>query len=259
MKGSEFSQDQYDEAYPEGVERHFWNLARNRLVEATLRRTDVSGRILEVGCGPGLVLRHLRGRGFDCWGCELADPRVADSIRSFVFPRRDFRELDPAFRREVRTLLLLDVLEHLPDDVGFLRELARSFPHSRSLILTVPARPELWTNYDDHYGHMRRYDRVRLAAMLDRGGFDLVRQQYCFHELYPPALLAARLAGRRHTEWRAPSNLGLHRALAALSGLCSAIIPGGWLGTSLIAVAVRRRDAGSGIDATGAGAAGRNA
>jgi SAM-dependent methyltransferase len=171
---SEFSEVQYDEAYPDGIEQHFWHLARNRLVEATLRQgADRKGRVLEIGCGPGLVLQYLRGRGFDCWGCELGDPPLPDAIRPFVLVKRDFRDLDPAFRRDTNSLLLLDVLEHIPDDTEFLRALVAAFPQSRSLILTVPARGELWSNYDDHYGHFRRYDQARLAAVLDEAGFSL--------------------------------------------------------------------------------------
>ncbi len=240
LGGSEFTRSQFDEAYPDGVDRHFWHLARTRLVEATLRQgLDNGGRALEIGCGPGLVLRHLRNRGVDCWGCELSRPRVPGPLRPFVFVNRDFRALDPGFRREIRALLLLDVLEHVPDDIGFLRDLAECFPACRSLVLTVPARGELWSNYDDHYGHLRRYDRPTLAAAVERGGFSIARQSYFFHELYAPMLLAAKLAGGRNPQWRAPANARLHGFLAALSGLCHAVVPGSWPGTSLIALAVR--------------------
>jgi SAM-dependent methyltransferase len=235
---SEFSEAQFREAYPGGIEHHFWHLARNSLVEATLRRGfDGEGRVLEIGCGPGFVLQHLRKRGFDCWGCELGSPFLPDAIRPFVLVKQHFRDLKPGFRKEVRSLLLLDVLEHIPDDVSFLRALADAFPRSQSLVVTVPARRELWSNYDQHYGHWRRYDQVRLAAVLDEGGFALVRQRYFFQELYAPMLLMAKLASRRPTEFASPVNIRFHRSFAALSGLCSTILPGSWPGTSLIALA----------------------
>jgi SAM-dependent methyltransferase len=239
LERSEFSERQFDEAYPEGVEQHFWHLARNRIVEATLRKGfNGKGRILEVGCGTGLVLRYLRGRGLDCWGCDLSCPRVSDAIRPFVFINQDFRTLDVSFRREICALLLLDVLEHVPDDAGFLRALAECFPKCESLVLTVPARTELWSNYDDHYGHLRRYDRTSLAATVDRGGFALVHQGYFFHELYLPLLAATKLAGGRDPEWRPPTRASarLHRFIATFSGLCYTIIPRSLPGTSLIAL-----------------------
>lgn len=241
FRRSQFSQTLFDEAYPDGIAHHFWHLARNRLVEAALRQSiDRESRALEIGCGPGLVLQHLRSRGLDCWGCELGDPPLADVVRPFVFVQQDFRNLDAAFCRTVCSLLLLDVIEHIPDDIGFLRDLVETFPNGRSLILTVPARQELWSNYDAHYGHYRRYSQTTLMDVLNDSGFAVVYQRYFFQELYAPMLLAARLAGHRRTGFRAPAYPGLHRTLAVLSGLCSALIPGSWPGSSLLAFAVRR-------------------
>jgi SAM-dependent methyltransferase len=238
MQQSEFSGSQYQEAYPEGVENHFWHLARNRLIATTLRRAlPDAGRVLEIGCGPAIVLRHLRKIGVDCWGCELGEPPVPESLRPFVFVQQDCLLLDPEFRRGVDALLLFDVLEHIEEDVGFLRALAEGFPNSRTLIMTVPARAELWSNYDEHYGHFRRYDRARLATVLTEGGFTLLHDRYFFHELYVPVLLATKMPAQRETEIRSPTNLGLHRLLAGASGLCSSILPPGLPGTSLIAVA----------------------
>ena len=243
MQHSEFSDAQYSEAYPEGVENHFWHLARNRLIAATLRRTlPAAGRVLEIGCGPAIVLRHLREIGIDCWGCELGCPPVPDVLRSFVFLNQDCLQLDPEFRRGIDALLLFDVLEHIEDDVGFLRALVGAFPNSRALIMTVPARPELWSNYDVHYGHYRRYDRARLAMVLREGGFVLLRQRYFFHELYLPALLSTKMPAQRQTKVRPPMNLGLHRVLAGVSGLCASALPSGLPGTSLIAVATTSHD-----------------
>jgi 2-polyprenyl-3-methyl-5-hydroxy-6-metoxy-1,4-benzoquinol methylase len=71
-----FDAVQYALPYAPGVERHFWNVARNRIVERHLRRALAtqrrSGRlVLDVGCGPGIVVDHLRRAGIDCHGVEL--------------------------------------------------------------------------------------------------------------------------------------------------------------------------------------------
>ncbi len=112
--------------------------------------------------------------------------------------QQDCLHLDAEFRRSVDALLLLDVLEHIEDDVGFLRAIGDGFPNSRALIVTVPARAELWSNYDTHYGHFRRYDRPTLATTLEAGGFTLRHQRYFFQELYLPMLLARTDAEPAH-------------------------------------------------------------
>ncbi len=237
---SAFSDTQYSESYPDGVENHFWHLARNRLVAATLRNTLPSvARVLEIGCGPAIVLRHLRASNMDCWGCDIGRPAVPVEHADHVFVQQDCLRLDPEFRRSVDALLLLDVLEHIEDDSGFLRAIGDGFPNSRALIVTVPARTELWSNYDEHYGHFRRYTRDSLAAALAAGGLKLLHQRYFFQELYLPMLIAGRMPNQRSTTVPAPSHPSLHKLLGWISGVCSSALPGSLPGTSLIAVAVR--------------------
>lgn len=240
MPATEFSATQYHEAYPDGVERHFWHLARNRLIASTLRRlVPDAGRVLEIGCGPAIVLGYLRGKGVDCWGCELGDPPLPEAVDPFVFARQDCCDLDPAFRHGIDTLLLFDVLEHISDEIGFLRQMHGAFPNCRAIVVTVPARAELWSNYDDHYGHFRRYDRSGLRAALDKGGFAPTHDRYFFHELYLPVFLATKRAAQREIEIRAPEHPLVHRLLARTSGVCSSVLPSAIPGTSLIAVARR--------------------
>ena len=196
---------------------------------------------MEVGCGPGIVLRQLREIGFDCWGCELASPPLPEPLRPFVFVEQDCFQLDSELRRSIDALLLFDVLEHIEGDVAFLRMPADGFPNSRLLVMTVPARSELWSNYDEHYGHFRRYDRGGLAETLEEGGFTLLHSRYFFHELYLPALIAAKVWGQRTTMLQSPTWPGLHRIVARVSRLCAAILPPGLPGMSLIAVARAKR------------------
>jgi hypothetical protein len=195
--------------------------------------------VLEIGCGPAIVLQHLRSSRIDCWGCDLGRPSVPESCAPYVFAQQDYARLAPEFRASVDALLLLDVLEHIEDDVGFLRTIGEAFPSSRALIMTVPARTELWSNYDRHYGHFRRYDRASLAKALEASGFKQLRQRYFFQELYIPMLLAGMLPNQRATTIPAPSHPAMHRSLAAISSTCSTILPRGLPGTSLIAVATR--------------------
>lgn len=147
-----------------------------RVVERALRQAvQRPARVLEIGCGPGIVLRHLRSVGIDCWGCELGQPPLPAPIAPFVFTGRNCLHLEREFRESIEVLLLLDVLEHIRDDAEFLREVRMAYPNARTLLVTVPARRELWSNYDVHCGHFRRYDRPAVAAMMANAGYRLVR------------------------------------------------------------------------------------
>jgi SAM-dependent methyltransferase len=60
----------------------------------------------------------------------------------------------------------LDIIEHVEDEDGALRELSRVAKAGATLLLSVPLHPSLWTAFDDFVGHKRRYEPARLRTKL---------------------------------------------------------------------------------------------
>ncbi len=240
---SSFDRDSYETAYPVHVEHHFWSLARCDVIARAIAGTNLKDAPwLEVGCGSGVVVAALRQRGLHVDGCEIAavpphlvhvpDLRLATDV--FDLPREE--------RARYRGLLLLDVLEHLPERQAFLDRLFEAFPNAERLIITVPARAELWSNYDTHYGHHLRYSLAGMAEEVQSSPWKLRAARYFFHALYLPMFLASRLKGGRLTSVAGPSTgtrRAIHRALAAFCRLEDRVIPGGVPGTSVLAVLER--------------------
>lgn len=235
-----YSAEQYEQNYPAGIGGYFWNLARNHVIADTLRAAGLAGEImLEVGCSTGVVLGYLRGHGMDVSGSELGTPPVPAELAPHVHVGMDACTLPEAFRARITGLLLCDVLEHVPEPTAFLGRLAAAFPNARHLLVTVPARREVWSNYDDHFGHFRRYDRPMLTRELATAGFAVLRQRYFFHALYALMAVLNRLGIKRSVEQKAPGNAGLHGLMAQLCRWEARLLPAALAGSSLIAVARR--------------------
>jgi len=232
---------QFQHNYPDGIDRHYWNLARNRVIERALSGIPGQGVILDVGCGRGIVVDHLRRRGLDCWGCEAgAATPLNPEVAPYLFLGREAFALEPGFREKVDRLLLLDLLEHLADPAPFLRLCREAFPGARHALIAVPAAQELWTNYDDYFGHYRRYDRAAVRALLRDAAMQEVWSRHFFHALYPPLRFVAALRLKRTTEVSAPRSWlqrSLHRLAGAALAIEEKVVPGGVAGSSILTLA----------------------
>ena len=67
--------------------------------------------------------------------------------------------------RNARLVLLMDVLEHVPDDFAFLSGLLAASAPGTDFLVTVPANPSFWSAHDESNGHYRRYDMNRFQRL----------------------------------------------------------------------------------------------
>src|SRR5207244_4475069 len=84
----------------------------------------------------------------------------------------------------------LDVVEHVDDDLGILREAQRYVKTGGWTIVTVPAYQFLWGPHDVVNHHKRRYTRAGLRRVLQAAGFELRMLSY-FNTILFPAGIAA--------------------------------------------------------------------
>lgn len=244
MARTAFDNDQFDEAYPLGIEHTWWHVARNRVIARTFHRHVRKGsRVLEVGCGTGIVTAALRQRGWNISGVDIGDPKHGLHATGHMMLGTDALTLPVELRTSIDILALFDVIEHISDPTAFLRSLLDAFPNVRQVVVTAPARKELWTTFDDHYGHFRRYDRDGLRTDLVRAGLRPEHIGYFFHGVYPAILLNNMVRGRKRAiRFNAPSEglaTSFNIAIGAYFAAEAAVLPDRLVGSSLIAVAAR--------------------
>ena len=227
-------------------DRHWWYRGRRTVLEGVISRLALPEhpRILDAGCGSGRNMVDLARHGA-VTGVELSETSVelarargageviAGSVLDMPLP-------DDSFQLAVS----LDVIEHLEDDLGALRELRRVVAPGGSLLLTVPAYGWLWSGHDEINHHHRRYTRRSLQAAAEQCGWQQVRTTY-FNSLLLPVAIVLRVLDRFNTKttessldlWvpPAPLNWLLERPLALEAAM---IARGGRIpaGLSLLAV-----------------------
>ena len=179
---------------------HFWFIGRREIILDALKRQvpDMSGKkMLEIGCGNGDILRHLKARtelelvGGDLFreGLQFCRDRVDVPLYQIDATRLPFHDY-------FDIVGLFDVLEHIQDDERVLRECRRALKEHGRLVLTVPVSPALWGPFDEYSHHQRRYVRRELREKLEKAGFAVERATHFMFFLFP-VVYAGRVLKRR--------------------------------------------------------------
>ena len=144
----------------ETIHRHPWWLARARLTVALLKRLGVNrpARVLDAGCGWGVTLERLERCGYQADGLDISR-RALDRLDR---PGRLLVEADLAQPLTdgfglYDAVLALDVIEHIDDDRVPVANLGRLARPGGVVVISVPALPELFSEFDAIQGHRRRY------------------------------------------------------------------------------------------------------
>lgn len=197
------------------LEQHHWWYRGTRAIYRTLLEHDLPrpcGPVLDVGCGTGGNLDLL-----SAWGSVVALEPWAPALQS-CSPDKALRvqgraEALPFDDETFGLVAILDVLEHVVDDVGVLCEAGRVCHPSGAILLFTSAFMFLWSQHDEVNRHIRRYTARELQTKAQRAGLTVRRLSYANCLLFPlaaPIRLLQRLCGQLHSqrrgEWRNQRN-----------------------------------------------------
>lgn len=143
-----------------------------RLVTRHLRR---DGTVLDFGAGIGTFAAWVREEGFSVEALDI-EPEHQAAIRAAGIPA--IGSLSDVADARFAGIYSLNVLEHIEDDMGVLRELFRVLEPGGSMVIYVPAFRFLFTSMDHKVGHVRRYTRKELTSKIAAAGFVVNRLRY---------------------------------------------------------------------------------
>lgn len=180
--------------------RHPWETARAAFfvrLAASALGADAPARILDVGAGDswlaGRLAERLPRAQIVCWD-QGDSPETLAALAPGADARVEHRATPPDGRFDL--LLLLDVLEHVDDDRGFLASLLDEHLEPEGRVLaSVPAWPSLYGPQDRALSHRRRYSGRGFRALLQSSGLRILESGGLFHSLLPVRWLQLRRFG----------------------------------------------------------------
>ncbi len=178
---------------------HWWYRARREILSDYLTRyagLPKDARILEIGCGTGHNLSMLARFGavdaieIDAESRAIAEQRLGRPVGDAPLP-----ELPGVERGAYDLVAVLDVVEHIEDDVAALAAMKSLLKPGGKVLIAVPAHQWMWSAHDVVNHHHRRYSKKTLAAAICAAGLKPVKMRW-FNSLLFPLAAAARIAGR---------------------------------------------------------------
>ena len=156
--------------------------------------TDISNklagapRILDVGCGTGVLTSRLRTLlGGQSYGVDVDEPPLRFAAAQYSqsvdgFTRYDGYRL-PFAPTRFNLIVLNEVIEHVPDPVRLLTDLFQVAVPGGWIVLTTPNAALHPFSVDAHPDHVTHYTVAELRHMVECAGWQVADQFYRYHPL----------------------------------------------------------------------------
>jgi Methylase involved in ubiquinone/menaquinone biosynthesis len=178
---------------------HWWFVGRRAILESFLktisekiRNSESAVRMLDVGCGTGANLEMLSQFG-TAEGVDVSDDALEFCRRKGLSAQKGLAETLPFADETFDLTTALDVVEHLDDDIGGLKEMHRVTKTGGYSLIFVPAFMWLWGVQDDISNHRIRYTKKQIVERLKKAGFAVERATYANWTFFAPILAGRTL------------------------------------------------------------------
>ncbi|MDP9200798.1 MAG: methyltransferase domain-containing protein [Gemmatimonadota bacterium] len=143
-------------------------------------------RVLEVGSGIGTISAHIMGDArelviltdTDPWYCDRLRSQFGNCARVELLTLPDPGAASRFATDKLDTVVALNVVEHIADDVGTLATMREMVVPDGRVIILVPALEALYGSLDRELGHYRRYTRASLSSALTGAGLAVERLEW---------------------------------------------------------------------------------
>ena len=179
----------------DSADNHWYYASKYKAVNRLIATLQPSA-ILDVGAGGGLSRKLLKTTSAkEAWCVDIG----------YAYDFEDFEKDKPIhFCRAVDNIpadlvLLMDVLEHVEDDLALLQSYVNKVPHGATFLISVPAFQFLWSEHDIFLEHKRRYSLKEMEKVVKQAGLKVEKGAYYFAAVFPIATIL-RLADnfKRH-------------------------------------------------------------
>lgn len=153
-------------------------------------KNQLKGEILEIGSGIGNISKLVIGEGhtitlsdYNEEYCDSLQKKFAQdkNVREIIrvdLLHPDFENKYKAYKEKFDSIFLLNVIEHIEDDLMAIKNCNYLLNDEGYLILLAPAYSWLYSSFDKQLGHFRRYSLDSLKELLKKENFSILSGSY---------------------------------------------------------------------------------
>ncbi|HET9057147.1 MAG TPA: hypothetical protein VFN30_09910 [Chitinophagaceae bacterium] len=185
--------------------RHPWEQARLKVIFSLLSgflSKEKEAVVLDIGSGDmyvaGALSKLFPNTTFICVDTGYEQTIFKTDYNLTIY--KSLSEFKSSCSKRVDIIMLLDVIEHIEDEIVFIEELGNEsfITFETRFIVTVPSFSSLYSSHDHYLNHYRRYSYASLKHRLNEAGLTIIKSNYFFFSLLLP---------RKWLQWREKQNL----------------------------------------------------
>jgi len=155
--------------YPGWELKYFDKANHFRNYQYNLLKKLIVGSVAEVGPGNGVLVKKYKSNVNKLYLYEPSLNLYKVLKKKFsnnknIFIKNDYFQ---NIKKKFDTILFLDVIEHIEDDVKIINTAIKSLKKNGKIVINVPAFKFLFSNFDKDVGHFRRYNAYDINRLRD--------------------------------------------------------------------------------------------
>lgn len=153
-------------------------------------------RILDIGCGMGLLIGKLLEMSDEVYACDPELEAVLfckESNNKANIEKGGLPNSIPFGDATFDVIVASDVLEHVEDDGAAVKTIYNRLNSSGRVYISVPALQSMWSYNDVLNHHFRRYSYKELETLIKENGFEIELLSFYNSRLFPIAYTVRKI------------------------------------------------------------------
>ncbi len=166
------------------ISQHWYYASKLEMLKKLISKYP-GKKILDVGAGSGFFSKSLMktGKYDECICVDTSYTKEALGNCS----DKSIRYVNSIDNYDATLVLMMDVIEHVDNDIGLIKTYLDKVPSGSIFFITVPAFQFMWSKHDVFLEHKRRYDLPLLRKTITESGLQIKQINYYYAIVFPIA------------------------------------------------------------------------